>query len=179
MLHAEDDALRAAGARSEAAGYQPVDPAVGALLRFLARLNDARAVVELAAGGGVSGLWLLGGMERGTLTSLEADPDRQGLAQRAYAQAGVADRVRSITGPPATVLPRLADANYDLVFLDGPAGGTLDDLTHARRLLRPGGTLVADDPDDLLLRAIADDPAVSAVTLPIGGTVLVAALLSQ
>ncbi len=141
----EDEPLRAARARSEEADIPSVPPATGALLRFLARVRGARTVVEVGTGGGYSGLWLLGGIDpRGTLTTIEVEPDRQALAQRAFSEAGQTRRVRSMLGPALTVLPKLADSGYDLVFLDAARSEYPDYFAHARRLLRPGGVLVAD-----------------------------------
>jgi predicted O-methyltransferase YrrM len=192
-LEPEDEPLRAARARSEEADIPAVPHETGVLLRFLARLISARHVVEVGSGGGYSGLWLLGGMERrGSLTTIEIDPDHQALAQRAYAEAGHLDHVRSILGPAAAVLPKLADATYDLVFLDAVKAEYPEYLDHARRLLRPGGVLVADnalwhgrvadgevgDEDTDGLRAfndaVRDDRAFSPILLPVGDGVLAA-----
>jgi len=146
MQEREDEPLRAARARSEEADIDCVSQATGALLRFLARIKGARTVVEVGTGGGYSGLWLLGGIDpRGTLTTIEIEPDRQVLAQRAFAEAGQTRRVRSMLGPALTVLPKLADGGYDLVFIDAARPEYPDYFAHARRLLRPGGVLVADD----------------------------------
>ena len=146
FLEREDEPLRAARARSEEADIPAIPHETGALLRFLARATNARVVVEVGSGGGYSGLWLLGGMDpRGSLTTIEIDPGNQGLAQQAYAEAGLTDRVRAILGAASAVLPRLADGAYDLVFLDAVKAEYPDYLEHARRLLRPGGLLVADN----------------------------------
>lgn len=189
----EDEPLRAARARSEEADIPAVPAATGTLLRFLARLIGARHVVEVGSGGGYSGLWLLGGMgPRGILTTVEIDPGNQALAQQAYSAARASDRVRSMLGPALTVLPKLADSGYDLVFLDAVKSEYPEYLDHARRLLRPGGLLVADnvlwggriadagakDEDTLGLRAfneaVRQDPDLHAIILPIGDGVLAA-----
>jgi predicted O-methyltransferase YrrM len=190
----EDEPLRAARARSEERDIPAVPAETGVVLRFLARLVRARHVVEVGSGGGYSGLWLLGGMEpKGSLTSIEIDPDNQALAQQAYAEAGWTTRVRSILGPALSVLPKLADATYDIVFLDAVKAEYPEYLEHARRLLRPGGLLLADnalwsgrvvagsgadDEDTLGLRefnaAVAEDPAFSALILPVGDGLLTA-----
>ena len=142
----EDESLRAARARSEEADIPAVAPETGAMLRFLARLTKARHVCEVGSGGGYSGLWLLGGMDpRGSLTTIELDAEHQALAQRAYADAQYNDRVRSMLGPALTVLPKLADGNYDIVFLDAVKDEYIEYLDHAKRLLRPGGLLLADN----------------------------------
>ena len=72
----EDDALLAARTRAAELGTNPVSPSVGALLALLARATDARAVVEIGTGTGVSGLWLLNGMAPdGVLTTIDPEPE--------------------------------------------------------------------------------------------------------
>jgi predicted O-methyltransferase YrrM len=189
----EDEPLRAARARSEEDDIPAVAGAVGALLRWFARLVVARNVVEVGSGGGYSGLWLLGGMDpRGHLTTIEIDQGHQALAQRAYGEAGVADRVRAIGGAALAVLPKLADGTYDIVFLDAVKAEYPDYLEHARRLLRPGGLLLADnvlwhgkvadadvgDPDTEGIRsfnaAVRDDPSFDATIFTPGDGLLAA-----
>ena len=155
----EDEPLRAARARSEEADIPAVAADTGALLRFLARATRARNVIEVGSGGGYSGLWLLGGMDpRGSLTTIELSAANQALAQRAFAEAKVSDRVRTILGAALSVLPKLADASYDLVFLDAVKAEYPEYLVHAKRLLRPGGLLLADN---VLWGGRVADPTVS------------------
>jgi len=119
-----------------------VSPDTGAALRLLAAASQARAVVEIGTGLGVSGLWLLAGLRAdAVLTTIDREPDHQSMARQSFAAAGVSpNRTRLITGSARTVLPRLADAAYDLVFFDAPVS---DVVPAAHRLLRPGGLLVA------------------------------------
>ncbi|MDP8977892.1 MAG: O-methyltransferase [Actinomycetota bacterium] len=188
----EDEALREALQRSQAAGIPAVPPETGALLRWFARLVSARHVAEIGTGGGYSGLWLLGGMDpRGTLTTIDVDAEHQAIAQSVFARAGRGDRVRMILGPALGVLPRLADASYELVFVDAAKGEYPDYLAHAKRLLRPGGLVMADnvlwggrvagatsDSETEGLRrfndAVRDDPELDAVILPVGDGLLAA-----
>ena len=139
----EDDGITQA--RRRATGIAPT-PEVGALLAWAAATVEARAAVEVGAAGGVTGLWIARGLrERGVLTSVEADPHAHGLADEAFATVGGTRKVRGILGEPATVLPRLSDGGYDLVLLQGRPDDYPEHLEHARRLLRPGGVLVARD----------------------------------
>lgn len=48
-------------------------------------------------------------------------------------------------GNALSVLPRLADGAYDLVFVDGRKAEYPDYVEAATRLLRPGGVLVLDN----------------------------------
>lgn len=193
FLDAEDEPLRAARARSEEADLPPIGPETGALLRWLVRVSGAQTIAEVGSAGGYTGLWLLGGAgPKAILTSIEADPDVRQLAQRAFGEAGLSDHVRSILGPALQVLPKLADASYDLVVLADEKTEYPDYLEHARRLLRPGGLLVADsvlcggrvaddsatdDATEAVRRfnqAVADDPALHAHLSSAGDGVLAA-----
>src|ERR1044072_3331454 len=81
----------------------------------------AVAVVEIWAGAGVSGLWLLRCMRAdGVLTTIDIEAEHQRLARETFNDAGIpAQRVRTIAGAALDVLPRLTDGHYDLVFCDG------------------------------------------------------------
>lgn len=189
----EDEHLRAARARSEESDIPAVAQETGGLLRWFARLLNARHVVEVGTGAGYSGLWLVRGMDaRGALTTVEVDPEVQTLAQQAFTEAGVGDRVRAMLGSALTVLPKLADAHYDIVFLDAVKTEYPEYLDHARRLLRPGGLLLADnalwhgrvasaghsDAETSAVRAfneaVRDDPNLEAAVLPVGDGLLAA-----
>ena len=188
-----EEALASARERGDAAGVPVLAPETGVFLRWLAAAGPARSAVEIGSAGGTSGLWLLGGMaERSTLTSIEPNPDAHELTRRAFTSAGVADRVRSISGSPGQVLPRLADASYDLAVLSDDRLSWPDHLVHVARMLRPGGVLVAvgalcdgrvADPavtsaDVGAVRsfnaAIRDDDRWHAVLLPMAGGLLLA-----
>jgi predicted O-methyltransferase YrrM len=82
----------------------------------------------------------------GVLTSVDAEPEYQRMARKAYAQAGfVANRYRLILGRALDVLPRLSDGAYDLVFCDTDVREYPDYLEAALRLLRVGGIVAFDD----------------------------------
>src|SRR5580765_6683033 len=143
----EDEVIAAARGRAEEVGVAPIGSGGGAALRFLAAVLDARAVVEIGTGTGVSGVWLLRGMAAdGVLTTVEAEAEHQRLARQTFAEAGFAPaRTRTILGRALDVLPRLADGAYDLVFVDGDKREYGDDVEEACRLLRPGGVLALDN----------------------------------
>ena len=190
----EDEPLRSARRRGEEVGATPIGPGGGAALRFLARAIDARTVVEIGSGCGVSGIWLLRGMRGdGVLTSVDVEPENQRLARAAYAEAGFAtSRARLISGRALDVLPRLTDGAYDLVFCDAVKQEYPDYLIEAMRLLRPGGVVAFDnalwdgrvpdpanrDPDTVAIRGLGrqvrDDERLTPVLLPLGDGLLAA-----
>jgi predicted O-methyltransferase YrrM len=184
----EDEPLLAARANAaELGGTEPVQPAVGATLRFLACAVGARAVVEIGTGCGSSGIWLLRGMRPGsTLTSVDIEPEYQRMARKAFTQAGFAqNQCRLILGRALDVLPRLSDGAYDMVFCDADAGAYPDYLIAALRLLRPGGVvafnnvLLPEDPggyDDTidLAHQVRGDDRLVPVLIPLGNGLLAA-----
>ena len=121
-----------------------MSPGTGAALRLLAASVDAKAVAEIGTGCGVSGIHLLHGMRPdGVLTTVDPEPEHQQSARQAFRASGFAsNRARFIPGRALEVLPRLADAGYDLVFCDGDRLEVLDYLAESLRLLRPGGLVV-------------------------------------
>ena len=143
----EDDLLAAARSRAEEVGVVPIGSGAGAALRFLAAVLDARAVVEIGTGTGVSGLWLLRGMRTdGVLTTVDIEAEHQRLAKETFTEAGIApQRARTIPGAALEVLPRLTDGHYDLVFCDGDKREYAAYLAEAMRLLRPGGVVAFDN----------------------------------
>lgn len=190
----EDEVLANARARAEEVGVVPIGRGGGAALRFLASVLEARAVVEIGTGTGVSGLWLLRGMRAdGILTTVDIEAEHQRLAKQSFVEAGISSqRARTISGAALDVLPRLTDGHYDLVFCDGDKAEYDAYLTEALRLLRPGGVVAFDnalwhdrvaDPSQRdgetvtirdLGRRIADHDDLVAVLLPVGDGLLLA-----
>ncbi|WP_323368666.1 MULTISPECIES: O-methyltransferase [unclassified Nocardioides] len=143
----EDEVLAAARARAAEVGVVPIGSGSGAALRFLASVLEARAVVEVGTGTGVSGLWLLRGMRAdGVLTTVDIETEHQRLARQSFTEAGIpTNRARTISGSALDVLPRLTDGHYDLVFCDGDKTEYSAYLAEAMRLLRPGGVVAFDN----------------------------------
>jgi predicted O-methyltransferase YrrM len=144
---AEDDVLAGARARADEVGAVAIGSGGGAAPRFLASVIEARAVVEIGTGAGVSGLWLLRGMRSdGVLTTIDIEAEHQRLARESYNDAGIPpQRARTIAGAALDVLPRLTDGHYDLVFCDGDKAEYSAYLKEALRLLRPGGIVAFDN----------------------------------
>lgn len=143
----EDELLIRARSRAEEVGCVPIGAGGGAALRFIASALDARSVVEIGTGTGVSGLWMLRGMrDDGVLTSVDVETEHQRLARETFNEAGIpAQRARLIAGAALDVLPRLTDGAYDLVFCDGDKEEYSDYLEEAKRLLRAGGVVAFDN----------------------------------
>lgn len=190
----EDAVLAAARERAVDIGAGAVTPAVGALLSMLTKLSGGKAIAEVGTGAGVSGLWLLSGMsDDGVLTTIDLEPEYLRLAKQAFTEAGIGpSRTRLIGGRAQEVLTRLADASYDLVFIDADPIDQPDYVIEGVRLLRPGGVIVvhraalggrAGDPTARdaevvavreAARLIAEDERLTPALVPLGDGILAA-----
>jgi len=151
----ETDAIARARAHALEIGANPISPEVGAQCAVIAAAGRALNIVEIGTGGGVSGLWLLHGSPRATLTTIDKEPEHLAVSRKAFTDARVpAARVRFITGRAADVLPRMNEASYDIVLIDADPEGVIEYVEHGLRLARAGGTVLV--PRVLAGGAVAD-----------------------
>lgn len=159
---------------------------VGTLLGFLVAATSTDHAIELGASSPTTSLWMAGAMgSSGVLTTISGDGDVQTRLDRALRQAEIPAHVRTITGEPEEVLPRLSDGGYDLLVAHGAAASSRRLREHAARLLRPGGTIAlvgvaAAAPDQLrarraLVRELVDDPRFQVTVIAVGGGVALGA----
>jgi predicted O-methyltransferase YrrM len=192
----EEEPIAEARGKAAELGCEPVGRGAAVALTLVAALLEAKSVVEVGTGAGVSGLALLRGMRTdGVLTSVDVEAEHQRVARATFAAAGISPtRTRLITGRALEVLPRLTDGHYDIVFVDGDKSEYAAYLEQAVRLLRPSGVVVFDnalwhdkvadpaqrDPQTVGLRelvsAVRDDERFTPALLPVGDGLLVAVL---
>ena len=128
------------------AGMQ-LGPDQGQLLTLLTRLVGARRAVEVGTFTGYSALCIARGLaEDGTLLCCDVSEEWTALARRAWARAGVADRIELRLAPAVETLRALpADEPIDLVFIDADKTGYPDYWRELVPRVRPGGLLLADN----------------------------------
>lgn len=192
----ETDAIVEARRRAIELGIPAVSPSLGAALRMLAAMTQARAIVEIGTGTGVTALWMLQGLrEDGQLTSIDDEGEHQRVAREILeADDAPHARVRLIAGKPAEILPRLQDAAYDLVLLNVEPSALNPMLDQCLRLLREGGMFAVSnifggnrlgdpaqrDPGTVARRLfahrVADEPRLLPAMLAVGDGLLVGVL---
>jgi predicted O-methyltransferase YrrM len=143
----EEPAATEARQAARAFGATPVSRGTARTLTVLAKAINARAVVEIGSGAGVSGLALFAGMQPdGVLTSVDIEAEHQNAARQAFKPVGIpTQRYRLIAGAALSVLPKLSDGAYDLVLVDADKVEYPEYVEQARRLLRHGGLLLIDN----------------------------------
>jgi len=163
-----------------------IGPEQGAFMALLVRLVGARRILEIGTFTGYSSTAMaLALPDGGRMVCLDRSAEWTDVARRAWADAGVADRVELRLGDARELLATLDDASFDLAFIDADKPGYDAYYEGCLRVVRPGGLILLDnvlqagrvaDPaaDDESVRAIralndkiAADPRVDHVLLPI------------
>jgi caffeoyl-CoA O-methyltransferase len=145
----EDEALRGAIVRAEAAGMPAIQisPLQGKVLQVLAAACGAKKILEIGALAGYSGLWLARALPAdGRMITLEVSPKHAEVARQTFDDGGVGERVEIRVGPALESLAGLqSEAPFDLIFIDADKGNYPGYLEWAIRLSRPGTIIVADN----------------------------------
>lgn len=146
-----DPVLKAALDGSAAAGLPEIQvaPNQGKLLHMLARVQGARAILEIGTLGGYSTIWLARALPQGgRLITLEADPKHAEVARANIARAGLSGVVDLRLGQALDTLPKIAAEGrgpFDLIFIDADKANIPDYFTWALRLTRPGSLILVDN----------------------------------
>lgn len=160
--------------------------------RFLSVLVSAMlagSILELGTAYGYSALCMARAQpETGRIWTIDPDTERTAIARGFFERAGVADRIEIIEQPALDVLPRLAQRQYDIVFIDALKEEYADYLRLTLPHLKRSGLVVVDnllwhhrvavpeaDTDEestksirRFNRAFLSHPDLNAVILPIG-----------
>jgi predicted O-methyltransferase YrrM len=160
----DDPILAAALAASDAAGLPQiaVAPNQGKLLHLLARVQGARAILEIGTLGGYSTIWLARALPSdGRLITLEANPKHAAVAAANIERAGLAAIVDLRLGPAIETLPQLAGP-FDLIFIDADKESGADYFRWALKLSRRGSLIIVDNVvrDGKVIDAESRDPMV-------------------
>jgi predicted O-methyltransferase YrrM len=146
------DTVLEAALRSNRSGGLPeidVSPAQGKLLYLLAKMNNAKRILEIGTLGGYSTIWLARALpEDGKVVTLELEQHHADVAQVNFEVAGLADRIDLRVGPALKSLDALGAekaAPFDLVFIDADKPNNPNYLAWAIRLSRPGTVIVCDN----------------------------------
>jgi predicted O-methyltransferase YrrM len=164
-----------------------IGPDQGAFMALLVKLIGARRILEIGTFTGYSSTAMALAMPPdGRITCCDVSREWTDVARRAWADAGVADRVELRLAPATETLATLADDSFDLAFIDADKPSYDAYYEGCLRVVRPGGLILIDnvlwsgdvaDPnvDNENVRAIralnekiAADDRVDQVILPIG-----------
>src|SRR5678815_1379344 len=172
QLRLGDEVLDAVLEASRAAGLPAyeVSPNQGKLLYLLAKLGNARRILEIGTLGGYSTIWMARAGAK--VVTLEANPERARLARENVARAGLTQWVDVRLGPAQRTLRELivereadSSATFDVVFIDADKQSNPEYLESALALSHPGTLIIADNVvrGGAVVDATSEDPSVRGI----------------
>ena len=172
-LESEDAEERAAGLPASVRSLQ-VEPTTGRFLFTLAASQAGVEVLEIGGSRGYSSIWLAAGARvlGGRIVSLEQDPVKCDAWRRNVSDAGLDEWAELVEGDARETLAASEDT-FDLVFIDAAKDVYEELFGLARRLLEPGGLVVADnvlshvETLGAYSAARQADPTLASVTVPL------------
>jgi len=159
-----------AGLRRETAALpehnMQIAPEQGAFMALMVKLTGARRILEIGTFTGYSSTAMALAMpDDGRITCLDVSREWTDVARRAWADAGVDDRVDLRIGPAVESMRELEDDAYDLAFIDADKTSYDAYYEGCLRVLRPGGLIMIDNvlQHGRVVEADADDDSVRAI----------------
>jgi len=147
----EDAVLKETIKSMEEAGIPAISISAnqGKFLQLLARLNNAKRILELGTLGGYSTIWLGRALPvDGYLLTLELEQSHADVAQQNINKAGLKQIVQIRVGKALEQLPlivREGTAPFDMIFIDADKEPYAEYFEWALKLSRPGTLIVADN----------------------------------
>ncbi|MFF4363751.1 O-methyltransferase [Streptomyces sp. NPDC001604] len=147
----DDEHLKSALDRIDENGLPPasVSPSQGKFLYVLAKIANARNILEIGTLGGYSTIAMARAVgPNGHVITLEYEPKHAEIAKESIARAGLADIVDVRIGAALESLPKIKEeglAPFDLVFIDADKENNVEYISWAVELSRPGAVVVVDN----------------------------------
>ena len=130
----------------------------GTFFTLLTQLMSARTVIEVGTFTGYSALSIAKGLPSdGHLLTCDVNEEWTGIAQDAWKEAGVADRIELRLGPALDTLRSLPqEPVWDLAFIDADKQNYVAYYEELVPRIRPGGAVLVDNV--LWFSTVVDDP---------------------
>jgi predicted O-methyltransferase YrrM len=126
-----------------------VSSAQGKFLYLLARIKNAKRILELGTLGGYSTIWLAQAVgDDGVVLSVEYVKEYANVAKQNIEFAGFSDRVKIIHGDASDVLEKLIDEQsepFDMIFLDADKPSYSKYLELSLQLSKSGTIIYGDN----------------------------------
>lgn len=120
----------------------------GQFLYMMAKLCNAKQILEIGALGGYSTIWLARALDgNGKLTSIELELKHAEVAKENITRAGLSDKVEILVGDALKILPELVKDKMltDLIFIDAEKTQYVSYFNYAVKLAKKGTVIIADN----------------------------------
>ena len=148
-----DSALDATMKANTAAELDAIDvaPNQGKLLYLLAKMNNAKRILEIGTLGGYSAIWMGKALPKnGQLITCEIEPEHARIAQANVNNAGLEKIVEIKLGPALESLEKMGAQEggvekFDMVFIDADKENNVGYLKWALEFSRKGTLIIVDN----------------------------------
>lgn len=151
LVAPEDEALEATIQSIETSGIPSISVSAvqGKFLQVLAKLCNAKKILEIGTLAGYSTIWMARALRPGgKLITLEYESKHAEIAEKNIALAGLSDKVEVRVGKALDILPKLVEENagpFDMIFIDADKLPYAEYFQWALKLSWPGTLIVADN----------------------------------
>jgi caffeoyl-CoA O-methyltransferase len=122
-----------------------IGPDCGRLLSLMAQISGAKRIFEMGSAIGYSAIWFARAAEPGAeIFCTDGDPANAELARKNFERAGVADRIRFMTGDAVELIDR-TEGKFDIILIDVYKHQYPAALKKSLPRLNSGGLLITDN----------------------------------
>ncbi len=151
LFHDEDDCLKETEKSIIDSGIPQISisPNQGKFLQILARLCNAKKILEMGTLGGYSTIWMARALPGdGKLVTLEIDKKHAEVAQKNFDRCGLASKIEIRLGKAIDILPQLETEGagpFDMIFIDADKPPYTEYFQWALKLSKPSALIIADN----------------------------------
>lgn len=151
LVAVEDDVLQGVNTSIELADMPQISVSAsqGKFLQLLAKLTQARKILELGTLAGYSTIWLARMLPpNGKLITIEYSEKHAQVAQANIVKANLQEIVDIRVGKALDILPQIEENDegpFDLIFIDADKPPYFEYFEWAIKLSRPGTLIIADN----------------------------------
>jgi caffeoyl-CoA O-methyltransferase len=122
-----------------------IGPECGRLLSLMAQISGAKRIFEMGSAIGYSAIWFARAAGPGAeIFCTDGDPANAELARKNFDRAGVADRIRFMTGEAVDLIDRV-EATFDIILIDVHKHQYPAALQKSLPRLKSGGLVITDN----------------------------------
>ena len=117
----------------------------GKLLQLLVKISNTKSILEIGTLYGYSTIWLARAVgKKGKVITFEKEAENALKAEANFKKAGLEKIISLKVGDAKENLPKIK-GKWDMIFIDAEKSGYLTYLEFAKKLVKKGGLIVADN----------------------------------